>query len=158
SHEIKIARIIDWRDPRANDLLIAQQFWIASEIHKRRADLVGFVNGVPLLFIELKASHRNAQAAYDENLRDYRDTIPHMFWGNGIVVLSNGDDARIGAPSAPWEHFKEWKRVDDEGAKGVVSLDTVLTAACSPERLLDIVENFVVFEETRDGLVKKIAQ
>lgn len=156
--ETRVARVIDWRDPHANDLLIAQQFWIASEIHKRRADLVGFVNGIPLLFIELKASHRNAHAAYDQNLRDYRDAVPHIFWGNGIVLLSNGDDARIGAPFAAWGHFKEWKRIDDEGAKGVVSLDTVLTAACSPERLLDIVENFVVFEETRDGLVKKIAQ
>lgn len=156
--ETRNARVIDWRDPRANDLLIAQQFWIASEIHKRRADLIGFVNGVPLLFIELKASHRSTQAAYDQNLRDYRDAIPHIFWGNGIVLLSNGDDARIGAPFAGWGHFKEWKRIDDEGAKGVVSLDTALTAACSPERLLDIVENFVVFEETRDGLIKKIAQ
>ncbi|HEU4959087.1 MAG TPA: type I restriction endonuclease subunit R [Sphingomonas sp.] len=156
--ETRIARVIDWRDPCANDLLIGQQVWIASEIHKRRADLIGFVNGVPLLFIELKASHRNAQAAYDQNLRDYRDTIPHVFWGNGIAVLSNGDDARIGAPFAPWQHFKEWKRIDDEGAKGVVSLDTVLTAACAPDRLLDIVENFVVFEEARDGLIKKIAQ
>lgn len=158
SSETRTARVIDWRDPHANDLLIAQQFWIASEIHKRRADLVGFVNGIPLLFVELKASHRNAQAAYDQNLRDYRDTVPHMFWGNGVVLLSNGDDARIGAPFAAWGHFKEWKRIDNEGAKGVVSLDTVLTAACSPERLLDIVENFVVFEETRDGLIKKIAQ
>ncbi|MDB5581020.1 MAG: putative type restriction enzyme hindVIIP protein [Bradyrhizobium sp.] len=156
--ETRIARVIDWRDWINNDCLLAQQFWIASEIHKRRADLVGFVNGVPLLFVELKASHRNAQAAYDENLRDYRDAVPHIFWGNGIVVLSNGADARIGAPFAQWGHFKEWKRIDDEGAKGVVSLDTVLTAACSPERLLDIVENFVVFEETRDGLIKKIAQ
>jgi len=156
--ESRIARVIDWRNPKANDLLIAQQFWIASEIHKRRADLVGFVNGVPLLFIEVKASHRSAQAAFDQNLRDYRDAVPHIFWGNGIVVLSNGDDARIGAPFAGWGHFKEWKRIDDEGAKGVVSLDTALTATCSPERLLDIVENFVVFEETRDGLIKKIAQ
>jgi len=156
--ETRVARVIDWRDPQANDLLITQQIWIAGEIHKRRADLVGFVNGIPLLFVELKASHRNAQAAYDQNLRDYRDTVPHIFWGNGIVLLSNGDDARIGAPFASWDHFKEWKRIDDEGAKGVVSLDTALTAACSPERLLDIVENFVVFEETRDGLVKKIAQ
>lgn len=156
--ETRIARVINWRNPSANDLLIAQQFWITSEIHKRRADLIGFVNGVPLLFIELKASHRSAQAAYDQNLRDYRDAVPHIFWGNGIVLLSNGDDARIGAPFAGWGHFKEWKRIDDEGAKGVVSLDTALTAACSPERLLDIVENFVVFEETRDGLVKKIAQ
>ena len=88
--ETRIARVIDWRDPRANDLLIAQQVWIASEIHKRRADLIGFVNGVPLLFIELKASHRSAQAAYDENLRDYRDAIPHIFWGNGLALLSNG--------------------------------------------------------------------
>jgi type I restriction enzyme R subunit len=156
--ETSFARVIDWRDPRANDLLIGQQVWIASEIHKRRADLIGFVNGIPLLFIELKASHRNAAAAYDQNLRDYRDAVPHIFWGNGFALLSNGDDARIGAPFAAWGHFKEWKRIDDEGAKGVVSLDTVLTAACSPERLLDIVENFLVFEETRDGLVKKIAQ
>ena len=111
-----------------------------------------------MLFVELKGTYRNAQAAYDENLRDNRDTIPHIFWGNGFVLLSNGEDARIGAPYSPWDQFKEWKRIDDEGSAGVVSLDTVLTAACSPERLLDIVENFVVFEETRDGLVKKVAQ
>jgi type I restriction enzyme, R subunit len=154
--ETVVARIIDWRGE--NDFLLGQQVWFRGEIHTRRADLVGFVNGVPLLFVELKGTHRNARAAYDENLRDNRDTIPHVFWGNGFVLLSNGEDARIGAPYAGWEHFKEWKRIDDEGSVGVVSLDTVLTAACSPERLLDIVENFLVFEETRDGLVKKVAQ
>ncbi|MBU6207581.1 MAG: type I restriction endonuclease subunit R, partial [Alphaproteobacteria bacterium] len=153
-----IARIIDWRNVRGNDFMLGQQVWFAGEIYKRRADLIGFVNGIPLLFIELKASHRSPQAAYDENLRDYRDTIPHIFWGNGLVLLSNGAEARVGAPYAPWRHFKEWKRIDDEGASGVVSLETVLRATCSPERLLDLVENFVVFEETRDGLVKKMAQ
>jgi type I restriction enzyme, R subunit len=156
--QVHIARIIDWRNPQGNDLLLGQQVWFAGEIYKRRADLIGFVNGVPLLFVELKASHRSAQAAYDENLRDYRDAIPHIFWGNGLVLLSNGDDARIGAPYAPWGHFKEWKRIDDEGAVGVVSLETALRACASPERLLDLVENFVLFEETREGLVKKVAQ
>ena len=155
---VHIARVIDWRNSRANDLLLGQQVRFAGEIYQRRADLIGFVNGVPLLFIELKASHRSAQAAYDENLRDYRDTIPHIFHGNGLVLLSNGSDARIGAPYAPWGHFKEWKRIDDEGAAGIVGLETALRACATPERLLDLTENFVVFEETREGLVKKVAQ
>ena len=153
-------RVINWRDPSANDFVLTSQVWFKGELHERRADLIGYVNGVPLLFIELKAGHRTARDGYDQNLRDYRDTIPHVFDATGAVLVSNGLDTRIGpSPHAPWdEAFKEWKRIDDETAQGVISLDVTLRAACAPDRLLDLVENFLIFEETRDGLVKKVAQ
>jgi type I restriction enzyme, R subunit len=69
--------VIDWECPKNNDFLLVSQFWVHSDLYHKRADLVGFVNGIPLVFIELKASHRNLKHAYDDNLRDYRDTIPH---------------------------------------------------------------------------------
>ncbi|MHB8529803.1 MAG: type I restriction endonuclease subunit R, partial [Caulobacteraceae bacterium] len=119
-----------------------------------------FVNGVPLLFVELKAGHRNARDGYDNNLRDYRDTIGHVFDAVGIVLVSNGIETLIGpSPQAPWdEAFKAWKRIEDETAQGVVSLETTLRAACAPDRLLDLVESFILFEETAEGLTKKVAQ
>ncbi|HEY2708605.1 MAG TPA: type I restriction endonuclease subunit R [Caulobacteraceae bacterium] len=153
-------RFIDWRDVSANDFVLASQVWFKGELHERRADLVGFVNGAPLLFIELKAGHKSAREGYDNNLRDYRDTIPQVFDAVGITLVSNGIDALIGpSPFAPWdEAFKAWKRIDDETAEGVVSLETALRAACTPERLLDLVENFLIFEQTAEGLLKKVAQ
>ncbi len=157
---VETVRVIDWRDVEANDFVLASQVWFKGELHERRADLVGYVNGLPLLFVELKAGHRTAQDGYDQNLRDYRDTIPHVFDATAIVMVSNGLDTRIGpSPHAPWDDaFKEWKRIDDETSEGVVSLDVTLRSACAPAKLLDLVENFLVFEETRNGLVKKVAQ
>ena len=151
-------RFIDWRNPAANDFLLASQVWIRGEVYRRRADLVGFVNGIPLLFLELKAPGVALKNAYDDNLTDYRHAIPHVFVPNGFVVLSNGSDTRIGSTYAAWEHFAEWKRINDEGEAGVVSLETVIRGSCTQARLLDLVENFVVFEETRTGLVKKLAR
>ena len=81
-------KIIDWNNIDNNDFFLASQFWISGEMYTRRADLIGFVNGIPLLFIELKASHRNLKQAYDENLRDYKSTIPQVFWFNGVIILS----------------------------------------------------------------------
>jgi type I restriction enzyme R subunit len=69
-------RVIDWNNPANNDFLLVSQFWITGEMYKRRADLVGFVNGLPLIFIELKAAHKRLENAYRDNLRDYKDTIP----------------------------------------------------------------------------------
>lgn len=157
---IETVRVIDWRDPSANDFILASQVWFKGELHERRADLVGYVNGVPLLFVELKAGYLTAREGYDKNLRDYRDTIPHVFDATAIVLVSTGLDTRIGpSPHAPWgEAFKEWKRIDDETAEGVVSLEVTLRAACAPARLLDLVENFLIFEDTSDGLIKKVAQ
>lgn len=137
-------QIIDWSEPSNNDFLIASQFWVAGEMHRRRCDLIGFVNGIPLLFIELKSPGVNVKHAYDDNLTDYRDTIPQVFVPNGFVILSNGSDTRIGGTFANWEYFGEWKKVLDESEKGGISLETVIRGTCSPARFLDIIENFTL--------------
>ncbi len=72
-------RVIDWESPENNDFFLASQLWVSGEMYKRRADLVGFVNGLPLVFVELKASHRQLKATFEDNLRDYKNTIPHIF-------------------------------------------------------------------------------
>lgn len=151
-------RYIDWDNAEANDWLAVSQLWIAGDMYKRRADVVLFVNGVPLVLIELKVSHVNVRSAYDANLRDYRDTVPHLFWCNAFVVLSNGADTLIGSTFAPWGHFNEWKKINSEGEQGVVSLETALRGACEPRRLLDLVENFVAYSERPGGLVKALAK
>ena len=155
---IETVRLIDWRKPSENDFLLASQFWISGDMYRRRCDLVGFVNGIPLVFFELKASHKTLKSAYDDNLRDYRKAIPQLFTYNAFVVLSNGSKTVMGSTYAPWEYFHEWKRINDEGEKGLVSLETIIRGTCDRERLLDIVENFTVFEESKDGLVKKVAK
>jgi type I restriction enzyme R subunit len=151
-------KIIDWNTPRNNHFFLASQFWVSSEIYCKRCDLVGFVNGIPLIFMELKATHKHVKHAYDGNLCDYRSTIPHLFTPNGFIILSNGSQTRIGGTFAGWEHFMEWKKVADEKEQGIVSLDTVVRGTCTPEHLLDIVENFTVFEAGQGGLTKKVAK
>ena len=156
-------RVIDWSAPAdgetgANDYLVVQQFWIAGETYKRRPDLVGFVNGLPLVFVELKASHKNVEDAYRKNLSDYKDTIPHIFWHNALVILSNGLESLVGSTTAKWEHFVEWKKISSEEEAGVISMETVIRGTCQPARLLDLAENFAVFQEDKGGLVKLLAK
>ncbi|MDA4846145.1 type I restriction endonuclease subunit R [Hoeflea poritis] len=155
--ETQTARVIDWRAIDANDFLLAEEVWFGTELHSRRADLIGFVNGMPLLFIELKGMQVNVQRAFTGNLTDYKDTIPHAFHGNGFVLLSNGSDTRIGASHAPWRFFRQWKRLDED-EPGQISLERAIRAACTPAALLDMVENFTVFQDEKNGLAKKIAQ
>jgi type I restriction enzyme R subunit len=151
-------KVIDWMTPANNDFFLASQCWVQGELYLRRSDLLGFVNGLPLLFIELKASHRSIENAYNDNLRDYKTAIPQLFIPNALIILSNGSETRLGTLTAEWEHFVEWKKISDEEEPGVISLETVLRGVCEPSRFLDIVENFVVFEEVRGGLVKKVAK
>lgn len=150
--------VIDWQNSKKNDFLLASQVWVSGDMYRRRCDLVGFVNGLPLLFAELKATHKNLKTAYDENLRDYRYAIPQLFTPNALIVLSNGSQTRIGSISAEWEHFFEWKRINDEGEQGIVSLETAIRGLCDQARFLDLVENFTLFEEARGGLIKKVAK
>lgn len=151
-------RVIDWDNPQANDYLLVSQFWVVGDFYKRRADLVGFVNGLPLVFIELKASHKRLEDAYEDNLTDYRATIPRIFWANAFIILSNGSASKLGTASSEWEHFAEWKKINSEGEQGVVSLETMLRGTCELTRLLDIVENFTAFQERPRGLVKLVAK
>lgn len=151
-------RVIDWDEPSSNDFFLASQFWVSGDMYKRRADLVGFVNGLPLVFVELKAVHKRLKDAYQRNLRDYKTTIPHIFWYNALIILSNGSQSRIGTITAEWEHFAEWKKINSEGEEGIVSLETMIQGTCEPERLLDLVENSVLFSETKGGLAKMLAK
>lgn len=155
---VAVVRVVDWDSPANNDFLLCSQFWVTGEMYTRRADLVGFVNGLPLLFIELKATHRRLETAYRDNLRDYKDTIPHIFWPNGLIVLSNGSQSRVGSVSAGWEHFADWKKVGSENEAGRVSLETMLRGVCEPTRLLDLVENFTLFQDVPGGLIKLTAK
>lgn len=157
-HVTERVKLVDWVNVGNNDFFLASQFWIAGEMYTRRGDLIGFVNGIPLLFIELKASHKNLKKAFDDNLRDYKTAIPQVFWYNGLVVLSNGSQSRVGTISAAWDHFSEWKRINDEGEKGIVSLETMVRAVCAKDRLLDIVENYVLFKEEKSGPIKILAK
>lgn len=151
-------RVIDWHDPEANAFFAASQVWLRGQVYQRRADVIGFVNGIPLALMEFKAVGIPVKNAFDDNLTDYRHAIPQVFTPNAFVILSNGTEARIGSAFAPWGHFNEWKKIDDESEPGVVSLETVLRGVCDKARMLDLVENFTVFEDTKDGLIKKVAR
>jgi type I restriction enzyme R subunit len=151
-------RVIDWDHPEKNDFFLASQFWVTGDMYKRRADLIGFVNGIPIVFIELKAIHKRLENAFYGNLTDYKDTIPQLFWYNGIIILSNGSESKIGTISSQWEHFADWKKINNEGEVGVVSLETMIRGTCEPKRLLDILENFILYSDEKGGLVKMVAK
>ena len=151
-------KLIDWNNPENNQFTLVSQMWVHSDIYRKRPDLIGFVNGIPLLFMELKNSTENVKHAYDDNLRDYKDTIPTLFWYNGLVILSNGRDAKAGSITAEWEHFADWKKINDEGETGIIDLDTIIRGTCSHEKLLDIVENFTIFMDIPGGMAKLVSK
>ncbi|TCA34333.1 type I restriction endonuclease subunit R [Rhizobium leguminosarum bv. viciae] len=152
-----LVRVIEWREIGANDFLVASQVWIYGVLHRRRPDTIGFVNGLPLLLAEWKGPACPLAEAYDKNLRDYRDAIPDLFPTNGFVILSNGLEAVMGASHVPLEVFASWKRLE-EGGTDDPSLETLLRATCEPARFLDLIENFVLFDEARGGLRKVVGK
>jgi len=125
--------------------------------YNRRADLICFVNGLPLVFIELKAVYRNIRAGFDGNLTDYLNehSIAHAFHHNAFLVVSNGDQARYGSITSKWEHFVEWKRKAEQD-KGRVDAESLLDGMLARERLLDLVENFILLDDSRAGGTRKI--
>ncbi len=151
-------RFVDFLDSTKNDWLAASQVWFAGELHRRRTDVVLFVNGIPLVLAEFKEPNRSAKAAFDENVTDYRDTIPALFVPNGFVICSNGSEARVGSTYSPWEFFGDWKVIDADGTRGVVALETAIRGTCAHDRLLDLVENFTSFIERPGGLIKVVAR
>ena len=151
-------RFVDFLDSTKNDWLGASQVWVAGELYRRRTDTVLFVNGIPLVLAEFKDPNKPVKSAYDNNLTDYRDTIPALFVPNGFVLLSNGSEAKIGSTYSPWEFFGDWKVIDADGTRGVVALETAIRGTCAHDRLLDLVENFTAFIERPGGLIKVLAR
>ncbi|MDZ4855274.1 MAG: type I restriction endonuclease subunit R [Nitrospirota bacterium] len=151
-------RVIDWENPAANDFLLVNQFSVTGALYTRRPDLVGFVNGLPIVVIELKKPGVPAQQAFDDNLTCYKADIPQLFWFNGLMIVSNGTESRVGSLTADWERFFEWKRIEREDEPRRVSLEVMLRGTCAPTRLLDLLENFTLFSEHKAGLVKVLGQ
>lgn len=150
-------RVFDFFDPSNNHFLIVRELWVQGPLYRRRPDIIGFVNGIPLLFIELKNIHKDIRRAYNENLSDYKDVIPNILDHNAFVLLSNGSEAKVGTFSAKYEHFFEWKRLEEEDP-GSVDFQTMLKGICTKENFIDIFENFIVFDDSTGKLVKVLAR
>jgi type I restriction enzyme R subunit len=151
-------RVIDWQTPEANDFLLVNQMSITGTLYTCRPDLIGFVNGLPLVVIELKKPGVAARAGFDDNLTHYKAEIPALFWPNALLISSNGTDSRVGSLTADWDRFFEWKRIEAENEPRRVSMETMLRGTCEKARLLDIVENFTLFSEAKEGIAKIIGQ
>ena len=154
------AHVIDFRDAARNRFLAVRELkmqGVCVPHYNRRADLVCFVNGLPLVFVELKAVYRNIRAGFDDNLTDYlsKHSIAHAFHHNAFLVVSNGDQARYGSITSQWEHFVEWKRNAEKG-KARLGAEALLDGMLAKERLLDLVENFILFDDSRAGGTRKI--
>lgn len=152
--EIKKAAIIDFNNARNNEFLAVKEFIVHGDLYNRRADIVGFVNGIPLLFIESKRPDIDVRNAYEDNYKDYLDTIPQLFYYNAFVMLSNGLEAKVGTVGSKYEFFHEWKRLDED-EKGSVAFETMLLGICQKENFLDLLENFILFDHS-DGRTAKI--
>ena len=154
----KKIKVFDFDNADNNHFLAVQQLWIEGKSKRRkRPDIIGFVNGIPLLFIELKAHHRKLKVAFETNLNDYKRTIPQLFHCNAFVVLSNGIESKIGAITSKYEHFHDWKRITEE-QEGIISLDTILKGVCEKTRLIDLFENLILFDTSIGAIVKLIAR
>src|SRR5947209_6490958 len=160
------AQVIDFQNGRSADGKPNNRFIAVRELkitglrapsYNRRADLVCFVNGLPLVFIELKAVYKNIRAGFDGNLRDYLDenVIAHAFHHNTFLIVSNGHRARYGSITSHWEHFGEWKRLDERD-KGKLEAEVLLNGMLAHDRLLDIVENFILFDGSKPAAPRKV--
>lgn len=155
--ETKKATVIDFQNPEKNYFLAIKELKIHGDLYRRRTDIVGFVNGIPLLFVELKKNTVDVQNAYDDNYTDYLDTIPHLFYYNAFLMLSNGMEAKVGTLGSKFEFFHEWKRLAEED-KGSVALETMLRGICKKENFLDLFENFILYDHSGGHTAKILAR
>lgn len=157
--EIKQERlkIFDFEQAANNHFLAVRELWVQGDLYRRRIDIVGFVNGIPLLFVECKNIHKDLKHAYEKNLADYKDTIPHFFHHNAVIMLANGEKAMVGTITSGFEHFHEWKRLS-ESDPGVVDMETLLKGICDKKSFMDIFENFVIYDDSSGKRIKVLAK
>lgn len=161
--DFDIVKLIDFDAILLNDFHCVNQMWIKGHYRYRRPDVLLFVNGLPVVFIELKNSTVKIEEAYNKNLTSYRQNIPNIFAFNQICVLSNGLQTKIGAWGSKFEFFFEWLRVDDEKEKfnreqieeHGLSVTNLIDGLFRKKRLLDYIENFVFFDNKRIKIIAK---
>ncbi|MBR0206864.1 MAG: type I restriction endonuclease subunit R [Clostridia bacterium] len=165
--DFDFVKLVDFERPENNTFTAVSQMWIQGMVYWHRPDVLIFVNGLPMIFMELKNSIVKVEEAYRRNLTDYRKDIPNLFAFNQVCVLSNGLETRLGAFNAGYNHFFEWLKVDSEkerpDRKAIHSADTVgessvryfVDGFLNKAHLIDYIENFIMFRNQRDKIIAK---
>jgi type I restriction enzyme R subunit len=153
--------LIDFANPNANEFLAVNQFTVEDSHFNRRADVVVFINGIPLAVLELKnITDENAtiRGAFNQ-IQTYKAQIPALFNSNALLVISDGHEARLGTVTSDWERFMTWRTITGKELvpPGSLQLETLLKGVFDKSRLLDLIRNFVVFEDDGEKVTKKIA-
>jgi len=148
-----LAWLVDFKDPTSNDFQAVNQFTVIEGSQHKRPDIVLFVNGLPLVVVELKnpADENATVTKAFEQIQTYKATIPSLFTTNALCVISDGLDSRAGTVSSDFARFMAWKTADgkEEASRRVPQLETLIRGMLRPDILLDLVQHFVVFEKTR---------
>lgn len=155
--ETRYAAVFNFAEPENNHFLAVKEMKIHGELYRRRTDIVGFVNGIPLLFVELKKQSVDVKDAYDCNYTDYLDTIPQLFHFNAFLMLSNGLEAKVGTMGSKYDFFHEWKRLKEDEI-GAVDLETMLLGICDKSNFMDLFENFILFDHSGGRTAKIFAR
>ena len=165
--DFDFVKLVDFEHPENNNFTAVSQMWIQGKVYYRRPDILIFINGLPMVFIELKNSIVKVEEAYNKNLKDYLKDIPNLFAFNQICVLSNGLETRLGAFNATYDFFFEWLKVHSEkeklNRKLIGSAETVddssiryfVEGLLNKERLIDYIENFILFENQSIKIIAK---
>ena len=165
--DFEFIKLIDFEHSENNTFTAVSQMWIQGKVYYRRPDILIFVNGMPLVFIELKNSIIKVEEAYNKNLKDYLKDIPNLFTFNQICVLSNGLETKLGAFNATYDYFFEWLKVDSEKEKldreAILSAESVKDSSVryfvdgllKKDKLIDYIENFILFENQRIKIIAK---
>ncbi|MBN1629709.1 MAG: type I restriction endonuclease subunit R [Thermoleophilia bacterium] len=151
-------RYVDWDHPEVNEFLAAHGFGVTGESFTYCCDLVGFVNGVPMVVLEVKTVHRDLESAFNATVAEYEQGAPHLFWYNAFSIIANAAESRVGPIDAGWEHFGLWKRAATEEEAPWQSLETTIRGTCERSRFLDLAKNSLLFVNAAGGPVKLMAK
>lgn len=163
--DFDFVQLIDFDNPENNTFTAVSQMWIQGHYNYRRPDILIFVNGLPLVFIELKNSIVKVEEAYNKNLLNYKKDVPNLFAFNQICVLSNGLETKLGAFNATYDYFFEWLKVENEketinreelnDTDKKISVERFVDGMLNKNRLIDYIENFILFENQRVKIIAK---
>lgn len=165
--DFDFVKLVDFDNPENNTFTAVSQMWIQGSLYYRRPDVLIFINGLPMVFIELKNSIVKVAEAYNRNLKDYLKDIPNLFAFNQICVLSNGLETKLGAFNSTFDYFFEWLKVEDEKEElhrdklmqantvGESSVRFFIDGFLNKKRLIDYIENFILFQNQRIKIIAK---
>jgi hypothetical protein len=153
--------LFDLENLENNDWLVVNQFTVIENGKNRRPDLVVFVNGLPFAVIELKnpADEKATIRQAFNQLQTYKQDVPGLFTYNALLIISDGLEARTGTLTSGWDRFMPWRTIDgdDVAPKGSVELEVLIKGIFEKHRFLDLILNFIVFEDDGAEVVKKVA-